>query len=606
MPPPPPPPTPHNLRRAVLPCLAALALALGAVGYARAFALTGVTHSVADVLYAAIRLFLFDSDSLVDPPWQLDVARFLAPAVAAWSAVLAVSQLFGERLDDLRLQRSRRHVVICGLGAKGEHLANEFLDARQRVVVIEADADVPAIARLRTRGALVLIGESNDLRVLQKARVGEAAIVVAVCGLDEINVATAVHVRDLAREAKRGAGDDTGDDRVRCFVHVVDAELGLLLQRNHAFDSDRGCTIRLFDAYAIAARKFLANHPLEGAAGTDSAAKQAHLIIAGFGLMGQRLALQAIRVGHFANLRPLRVTVIDRDGEAVRRRLLWNFPLVDKACELDVIHGEIGDPQVLRRLEADLTRGDKLCTFAVCLDDDGKSLAAALRLRTTLAAAQDAVAAGDSGPGRNAVRLAVRLTAEGELGRLLAGPAAGTSSFATASSADIVVLGTHAQSCGSKELLGDELDTLAQAVHAAYVEKRLAEGKPAGDLTMRPWHELAPDLQDSNRQQADHIPVKLRAVGCRVAKGTSSEPFRFTDDEVETLAKMEHARWVADRVLAGWAYAPGPKDAAARRSPYLVPWADLTEEVREWDREPVRNIPALLGHADCHVQRMAP
>jgi hypothetical protein len=58
------------------------------------------------------------------------------------------------------------------------------------------------------------------------------------------------------------------------------------------------------------------------------------------------------------------------------------------------------------------------------------------------------------------------------------------------------------------------------------------------------------------------------------------------------LARMEHARWNAERFLAGWSL--GAKDVKLKRSPYLVPYDQLPDEVKAWDRDAVKNIPDLL------------
>jgi hypothetical protein len=41
-------------------------------------------------------------------------------------------------------------------------------------------------------------------------------------------------------------------------------------------------------------------------------------------------------------------------------------------------------------------------------------------------------------------------------------------------------------------------------------------------------------------------------------------------------------------------------------TPYLVGWGELSEEVREWDREPVRRIPELLAGIGLEIRRRAP
>ena len=62
----------------------------------------------------------------------------------------------------------------------------------------------------------------------------------------------------------------------------------------------------------------------------------------------------------------------------------------------------------------------------------------------------------------------------------------------------------------------------------------------------------------------------------------------------ELLAEMEHRRWVAERLLAGWTYAP-KKDIGRRENPHLVPWDRVKEEIKNYDRKTVRLIPSLLA-----------
>lgn len=68
----------------------------------------------------------------------------------------------------------------------------------------------------------------------------------------------------------------------------------------------------------------------------------------------------------------------------------------------------------------------------------------------------------------------------------------------------------------------------------------------------------------------------------------------LTDAEVELLAEAEHGRWTAERLLAGWTWAE-KRDVEHRRSPYLIGWSSLPEDIRERDRQSVRAIPGLLA-----------
>lgn len=119
-------------------------------------------------------------------------------------------------------------------------------------------------------------------------------------------------------------------------------------------------------------------------------------------------------------------------------------------------------------------------------------------------------------------------------------------------------------------------EKLAQAIHEKY--RKNQEGKkPADDSAMQPWENLTEDLKESNRQQADQIPEKLKAVGYGLHPAASKEPANrgFTQKEVEILAMMEHARWLKDKIAAGWTYAPLPRNDAKKTHPSLVSWEKL-------------------------------
>lgn len=158
----------------------------------------------------------------------------------------------------------------------------------------------------------------------------------------------------------------------------------------------------------------------------------------------------------------------------------------------------------------------------------------------------------------------------------------------------------------SGEPLSDaDREAVARAIHENY-RRDQAERKPAGDPALAPWDELPERLRDSNRGQADHIMAKLEAIGCTVeaARNDGAELLSFTTAEIELMSELEHDRWVAERRAAGWT--PGAeRDVENKVTPYLVSWQDLAEEVRDWDREPVRRIPELLAGVGLEIRRRA-
>ena len=148
----------------------------------------------------------------------------------------------------------------------------------------------------------------------------------------------------------------------------------------------------------------------------------------------------------------------------------------------------------------------------------------------------------------------------------------------------------------------DLLGAVARPIHQNYRADQV-ERKPPDDPAMAEWEDLPEHLRQSNRHQAAHIFEKLHAIGCevRVATGSEVEPIAFAEDEMELMAEMEHDRWTAERLAEGWTF--GERDVPAKTSPYLVSWEELPDEIREWDREPVRRIPELLAAVRLEIRR---
>jgi hypothetical protein len=108
-------------------------------------------------------------------------------------------------------------------------------------------------------------------------------------------------------------------------------------------------------------------------------------------------------------------------------------------------------------------------------------------------------------------------------------------------------------------------------------------------------------FKDANRQQADHIDVKLGFIECYRKVGIGSSAVKkFTDEEVERLSMMEHLRWNAEKFINGWVLGENRENL---ESPYLVTWDELSEPIKEYDREAVRNLPRILDSGGIGIYR---
>jgi RyR domain len=146
------------------------------------------------------------------------------------------------------------------------------------------------------------------------------------------------------------------------------------------------------------------------------------------------------------------------------------------------------------------------------------------------------------------------------------------------------------------------IEPIAQAIHERWRQEAIAKGETAPT-----WQDLDESRKNSSRDQARHIPIHLRKVGCAIAplRDRQAKDFTFTDPEIELLAIAEHDRWNRERIADGWKLAD-EKNVERKETPYLLPWQQLKKlypDIAELDAVFIRAIPAILASADLQIVR---
>lgn len=528
---------------------------LGTIGFQAAG-----TGDLAESTYRAMQLFTLECRVFEDgPPWQISVARFLAPlslALGAGSVIYGIARGLAVSLNLLRVGGWSDHVIVCGAGRKGVLLVERLVAGRHRVVVIEIDGEAPGVHAGRAMRVPVLAGDARHRRTLESAGIARARHCVALCGGDDVNAEVAVMCREL------------GGTDLPCVIHIDDPELAALLgDRLAPADSSAATGLHFFSIWDRAAwivfDRFLSRlAPGDG--------EPAELLVVGRGKV----------------LRSL-----DRILDANPTR--WNWTMLGSGA------GQVGDPiddnpqrtranveltpdAVERRL-SELRSGDRqpACVVVDCADDE-LTLAVGLRVGRQLAG------------GPTAVLLLLHETIG--LGALL-----GQSG---AEFANLHVLQVHDIVLHPDLLLVGEVDRLAVAIHSNYVRARLEKGDvDPSEPSLAEWHELPEDRRLSNRRQAGDLWRKLGTTGFDiVAASSSGRSHTFTASETEQLARLEHEQWKQERESLGWRHGP-VKDDAKLESPALVLWEELAPDYRELNYAIIRAIPAILTRAGLALRR---
>ena len=558
----------HTVRPAAILLFVSLVLVLGTIGYDQ---LEGKNYSPFDAFYLAIGLFTLGGQ--VDPPipTELQIARIIAPVVTGYAVIRAVLALFRQNLQLMHIRLFlRRHVVVAGLGPTGFRLVLALDDCDYRLVAIESDANNPAVAACRDRGISVLIGDATDPLTLGRAQLQRAHYLVVACGDDRVDIDIAATAADLMAGTERGT--------LTSLVALDDLRLWRLLSARLLGSPRRtGFRLELFHINEIAARRMLELQPP-----FEDGDPAPHLMFIGLDGVGSSLVLHAARMWRSARHgdERLEVSVLSPGAQSECAALRADNPSLDDICELRPVPAQLGASELAQATD----EAGRPTSVYVCRDDESEALAVGLILGELpeLATTPVVVAVQDADAGAaSAIRSAQR---------------GSVAPFGVLSSALTPAL-----------LRGGANEALARLKHENYVQEEEAKGITAEqNPRMAPWDELGDAYQEENRAFADGIGEKVALAGCAIVSSplaSSGEvSFRFSDEQVDLLAEEEHRRWCESRRRESWRHGP-ERDDERKLHPSLVPWAELPEEEKEKDRDPVRTLPVMLAEAGFQIVR---
>lgn len=560
-----------------------LALALGFIGYSKYYVAAGQTASYWDVLYRTLQLSRGIFTTLSGPINPvLQVARFLAPAVAIYTILQALAGILHSQIQALRIRFIKDHIIICGLGRKGSLLADRHRALGERIIVIDSNENNTRIKHCEENGAIVLIGDATDPQLLYKAKAHKAKCIISVCSSDGVNAEVAVYARQIANMRKGRT--------LSCLVHVVDLQLWRLFRereiRMGRFDVFR---LGFFNIYESGSRALLYEYPpFNSLSGQESTPR---IIVVGIGRLGESVVVNAARRwrdNYGAGGKRLSIIMIDKNSVRKKESLLLKYPQLDQVCELipleiDVNSNEFDKAEFL----SDSDKHCRINVIYVCLGNDSVALTAALKLHQRSLSHE--------------IPIVVRMEQNDGLTMLLH-----ESEDNTERPRNIHAFPLLEQTCTPDLIWGDcTYEILARAIHEDYLLSCKKRGEtPQTNRSMVPWSDLTESLKESNRKQAEHIIVKLECFGYDLAITTDWDPqaIAFSPEEAEEMAKMEHERFVEERLRDGWKYG-AVKDIEKKINPTLVSWDKLSAVEKDKDRTAVLGIPAFLARVGYQVYR---
>ena len=494
--------------------------------------------------------------------------------------------IFQDAIQNFQLKFIKNHVIICGLGEKGEYLALDFLKSNYKVVIIEKNKENSNLIQFKKTSAITVIADATEISVLQKVRVNHSKYVIAVCGDDGVNIEIAVHGYNIINkiiEEKIGKTSIEMDKKVKCYVHLVNHNLKQILKKHIIFTNQYDIfDLVFFNSYENAARLLFRNYPVDRLTVINPTYDPVHIVIIGLGQMGRNIVLQAAKICHYATKNEANITVVDKNATHKIESFLHEYPSIKEILNFQYEDVDVISPDLQN---ADFWKSKiAIALFVVCLDDDVLSLTTGLSLLNRM--------------GNQKKPVLVRMKENSGLAALLNEPG-----FLREN--PIYPFGITKEIISRDIIINESLDSLARIINNLWLMDRLEGGESKeSNPSLATWSSLNEEFKESNRQQADHIDVKLRSINCKVSyvNGRNIKLYEYTNEEIEELAHLEHKRWRANSLLNGWSYGP-ERNKDTKTNPNLVLWEKLPENVKDQNRDLIKNIPKLLSKYNLEIQK---
>jgi len=512
-----------------------------------------------------------------DVPWELQVARFLLPALGLWLSLQVYLRLTRQKLNVLTLFRLSDHVIIVGPGNRAVTIARLCKDAdRGRSVVYVTNTENDAtLADLDALGIIILHSPPLLIDTYVRANLKRAESIVVAGDRSIDNVRACEMIRSFALDQR------PAELPALSLVVAIDSpEMAAVLDASFHEARDRRIDYRLLDPLDNIARGVTRRLlPLLGSPPAPPA-----IVMIGWSGAAPAIYRRLLRNGPPG----FQLILADRNAELMKSELFASAPGLSGLSGLLFITCDTGPSLLGNAALTDALRTLPVAAIIVSGDSDDSNFRAAIQLRR-FARVQRLWT-----PPLYVQQQGSEVALD-PLKKLIAAEMLDVSR--------IYAFGSLDEQFAPDSVLHRFDEPMARAVHEAYLREMRSQdpnAKPTANTA--PWEELMETFRAASRAQAEHIDVKLANVECCRVPMEGSADFAFSAEEVEQLARLEHWRWCVDRWLNGWTFG-SQKKVELLQHDQLKPYEDLSVGQKDLDREPIRNLPKLLALSHSAIRR---
>lgn len=561
---------------------------------------------------------------------------YIAGIVAALYTTLSVVSLVAKRFIDTQsvTETSRTsYILVCGLGQKASaYIDSELLDnSNVQILAIEKDAQNPNIEKYRAKGVAVKVADAKDVGVLKSLHLEQTQHIVVLAGEDTDNLEIALALREVFKKDNLAVK--------KLYMHIDDRGLDKFYKDGGLLDDSAKLEVKMFSMSRNGAKALFLEHSVdgEGREYMDSE-KPFSLVVVGHSKLAIEVIGQICELAHLPNENEVTIYCVDRDKERFQTAVEYRYTNIDKIPNITLEYVPLNYES--RGFYADDVWTNDISNIMLCYDDAQTNLDIAAEL-----ADSTYLYAIDANTLTSKIHIAIYDNDK-------------LADNINKNEVHFKYFDVFAQTAlmASKEMVVDEkFEVIAKCIHYGYQESYTPDTMFGEDNAITDkWNNVeSTKLTDrvSNRAQAYHIPVKLKALGLKIANSAKSpanlllhnrkfllegtfakdlkklgfddvtlkkrtegydwkkaQEFDYFPKEykllIEKLARSEHNRWNAHHYLKGWKHDENETKKPLKKHRCLIPMKDMDNRDRYtviYDIYSVLYLPNLLTKAGFEI-----
>ena len=332
------------------------------------------SHSVLNALYFTFQLYLLtvadvfteDGSSLLQYPVIIEVARWSAALYTISTVFIAMYRLLESSILLVFYQIVGNHYVVFGYNENSLILIEDLRKKNKRVILIADEMSNEAVDYLEGLKVVIIYHRDNQENIYSKARLARARNIVLLYEDDIDNLNEFMDIQNYFNNQKLDNFDLT------VFIHLQEVTSRKLFQdlEGTVINHNRYFNIQLINFYELFVDALFEKHPIYSSAHSKD---PIHILIIGFGTLGQHIALKAATKSDQAPF----VTAIDKFMPKIKQDWDRNYPDNQQLTNVSLGTFDIETDQVETIIKI---QERPISHIFICLHEDKLDLLAGIEL----------------------------------------------------------------------------------------------------------------------------------------------------------------------------------------------------------------------------------